>query len=311
MPPRRRPVPLRPLAALVVGLVVACAGAPPPPPLTFAEAGLTPPPPSRQANAGGTPRVGLDEFTARLLSAIERETGQRPVLHSDDEFLVATHRETRRRARGWNEERAALVAEVMRATDAGEATVGSLRRARAALRWDRLAATRIPAVDRALVEKALARADALIPREVAAEAPSLEWPVDPVRVTSGFGVRIDPVAGLSARMHTGIDLAALEGQTVWTAGAGEVVFAGRRGGYGLHVDVQHADGLVTRYAHLSEIEVRVRDRVDAGAVIGRAGRSGRVTGPHLHFEVWRDELPVDPSDELPAQLPGLLLSRHR
>lgn len=306
--PTRRPLLRSLLTAVGSGVVAACAGAPPTPPLTFAEAGLSPPPAAWRKDVPGE---GLDALTYRLLSAIERETGQRPALESDDELFVATHRETRRRARGWNEERAALVAEVMRATDAGEATVGSLRRARAALRWDRLAALRMPAVDRALVEKALARADALIPREPVTQAAGLEWPVDPVRITSRFGVRIDPVSRVGARMHTGIDLAALEGQAVWAAGAGEVVFAGRRGGYGLHVDVRHEGGLVTRYAHLSESEVRVRDRVEAGALIGRAGQSGRVTGPHLHFEVWRDELPVDPFEELPDRASAPLLSRHR
>lgn len=294
-------------AAVAVWVLSSCAGTPAPPPLTFAEAGLTPPKAAVKPTVTGS---RLERLTARLLSAIERETGQRPALQADDAFHSAVLRSTRQRARGWNYERTALAAEVLRATDTGEATVRSLRRARAALQWDRLAATWIPAVDRALVDTALQRVNDVLPAPSAPELLELVWPVDPVRVTSHFGVRVDPVAGASTRMHTGIDLAALEGQTVRAAGPGTVVFAGQRGGYGLHVDVEHDDGVVTRYAHLSEIEVRVHEPVARGAVLGRAGQSGRVTGPHLHFEVWRDELPVDPRTELPVLLESKLLSRH-
>jgi murein DD-endopeptidase MepM/ murein hydrolase activator NlpD len=149
------------------------------------------------------------------------------------------------------------------------------------------------------VREALARADEALPAPVVAAAASLEWPVEPVRITSAFGVREDPL-GAGARPHTGVDLAALEGQLVRTSGPGTVLFAARRGGYGLHVEVRHEGDLVTRYAHLSSIDVRAGDRLEAGAVLGRAGRTGRATGPHLHFELWRDGLPVDPGQELPA-----------
>lgn len=199
---------------------------------------------------------------------------------------------------------------MLRATDAREATVRGLKRAEAALRWDQLAAVAIPEVDRVLVAKALARIHAVLPAPVQVTPLELAWPIDPARITSDFGVRLDPVERRTTRLHTGVDLMAVEGQAVYTAGPGEVVFAGRRGGYGRHVDIAHADGLVTRYAHLSEIEVRVHEWVPIGAIIGRAGRSGRVTGPHLHFEVWREELPVDPVDELPVLLDASYVSQY-
>jgi murein DD-endopeptidase MepM/ murein hydrolase activator NlpD len=78
------------------------------------------------------------------------------------------------------------------------------------------------------------------------------------------------------------------------AAAGRVVRAATQGGYGLTVVVEHAPGLQTRYAHLSASLVRVGDEVTAGQPIGRAGRSGRATGPHLHFEVIQDGQRIDP-----------------
>jgi murein DD-endopeptidase MepM/ murein hydrolase activator NlpD len=79
-----------------------------------------------------------------------------------------------------------------------------------------------------------------------------------------------------------------------SAAAGRVVSSGTRGGYGLSVVVEHAPGLQTRYAHLSASLVRVGDEVSAGQPVGRAGRSGRATGPHLHFEVIQDGQRIDP-----------------
>jgi len=83
---------------------------------------------------------------------------------------------------------------------------------------------------------------------------------------------------------------------VSAAAAGTVVFAGEQGGYGQTVVLQHADGLRTRYAHLSAVLVNPGDRIEAGADLGLAGRSGRATGTHLHFEVTRDGRAVNPAD---------------
>lgn len=112
-------------------------------------------------------------------------------------------------------------------------------------------------------------------------------------VTSDYGWRTDPING-QARFHGGMDLRYAYGQAVHAAAAGTVTYSGEQGGYGTVVIVQHGNGLETRYAHLSAADVAVGTQVEAGAVIARAGSSGRSTGPHLHFEVRQDGHPVDP-----------------
>lgn len=106
-------------------------------------------------------------------------------------------------------------------------------------------------------------------------------------------------------MHTGIDYAAPVGTEVSATGAGRVIFAGSIRGYGITIDIDHGGGVVTRYAHLSEIaeDVRVGTRVKAGDEIGAVGATGLVSGPNLHYEVRVDGRPVDPKDQdaLPEQ----------
>jgi murein DD-endopeptidase MepM/ murein hydrolase activator NlpD len=111
--------------------------------------------------------------------------------------------------------------------------------------------------------------------------------------TSEFGWRRDPVSG-DVRFHKGVDLAMPVGQDVPVARGGSVVSAGALSGYGQTVVVAHGDGTSTRYAHLSEILVQPGETVAAGQTIAKSGATGRVTGPHLHFEVLRDGIPVDP-----------------
>jgi murein DD-endopeptidase MepM/ murein hydrolase activator NlpD len=113
------------------------------------------------------------------------------------------------------------------------------------------------------------------------------------RVTSEFGWRSDPITG-AARFHRGIDIAAAYGREVPAAADGTVAFAGTQGGYGNLVVVRHANGAETRYAHLSQLDVREGDEVRAGDVVGRVGQTGRATGPHLHFELREAGQPVDP-----------------
>ena len=119
-------------------------------------------------------------------------------------------------------------------------------------------------------------------------------PLGESRVTSTFGVRRHPVTG-EVKAHDGIDLAAPVGTPVRAAATGTVTFAGRRGGYGLVVMIDHGDGTQTRYAHQSRLDVHVGDRVAAGQPIGAVGATGLATGPHLHFEIRRDGIPVDPA----------------
>ena len=112
-------------------------------------------------------------------------------------------------------------------------------------------------------------------------------------ITSRFGNRMDPFLGRPA-LHTGIDFRAETGADVKSTGAGRVTVAENSGGYGNMVEIDHGQGVSTRFGHLSAILVRVGDRVEAGDIIGRAGSTGRSTGPHVHYEVRRNDTPVDP-----------------
>lgn len=103
-------------------------------------------------------------------------------------------------------------------------------------------------------------------------------------ITSTFGNRTDPFLGKLA-MHTGVDFRFMTGEEVHCTGAGKVTAAGPAGGYGNMVEIDHGNGLSTRYGHLSRILVSVGDTVAAGDTVGRAGSTGRSTGPHLHYEV--------------------------
>lgn len=119
------------------------------------------------------------------------------------------------------------------------------------------------------------------------------------RVSSGFGNRSDPFTGGRA-FHSGIDYPAPRGTTVLSAGAGKVTFVGQRAGYGNLVEVTHATGLVTRYGHLSSFLAKEGQLVNAGTPIAKVGSTGRSTGPHLHFEVRRKDVAVDPGKYLAA-----------
>ncbi len=117
--------------------------------------------------------------------------------------------------------------------------------------------------------------------------------------TSPFGVRMDPFLHEPA-MHTGIDIRGEVGESVHATAAGKITIAGWDGGYGNMVEIDHGNGLSTRYGHLSQIDVRVGDEVRIGQVIGRIGSTGRSTGPHLHYETRIDGTPVNPEKFLAA-----------
>jgi murein DD-endopeptidase MepM/ murein hydrolase activator NlpD len=120
-----------------------------------------------------------------------------------------------------------------------------------------------------------------------------------VEFTSGFGVRSDPFLGRPA-MHTGLDFRAATGDPVRATANGKVVSSGWSGGYGRMVEIDHGNGLSTRYGHLSEINVKVGEYVKIGQVIGAVGSTGRSTGPHLHYETRIDGDAVDPQKFLRA-----------
>jgi len=127
----------------------------------------------------------------------------------------------------------------------------------------------------------------------------LRWPLERAGISSPFGMRTHPLDG-RRRLHAGVDLAGLPGGVVSAAARGYVVRAGWMGGYGLTVELRHPGDVTTRYAHLSALLCTPGDAVDPGQPLGLVGRTGRATGPHLHFEVWRRGEPEDPLDWLGA-----------
>ena len=119
----------------------------------------------------------------------------------------------------------------------------------------------------------------------------------PVRrgwISSPFGKRVDPFSGRPA-YHTGVDFAGKPGSDVIAVAGGVVAFTGERSGYGLLIEIQHGDGLATRYAHHEEALVRAGDVVKKGQVIARMGNTGRSTGHHVHLEVLENGRLINPS----------------
>jgi murein DD-endopeptidase MepM/ murein hydrolase activator NlpD len=145
-------------------------------------------------------------------------------------------------------------------------------------------------VGRAQVEK-LNRTLALVPYRKPV--------IGEVEFTSGFGVRNDPFLGRPA-MHTGLDFRAASGDPIRATANGKVVSSGWAGGYGRMVEIDHGNGLSTRYGHMSEVNVKVGDQIRIGQVIGAVGSTGRSTGPHLHYETRIDGDAVDPQKFLRA-----------
>ncbi len=136
----------------------------------------------------------------------------------------------------------------------------------------------------------------ILPDTVTAEAVTIDFPyVLPVsgRVTSPFGYRVHPINDVES-FHYGIDIAAAEGTDIRAFADGKVIYAGTGEINGKYMKIEHADGFVSLYAHLSAFEVCVGDTVAAGQVIARSGATGKVTGPHLHFQLYRDGLIFDP-----------------
>ncbi len=128
-------------------------------------------------------------------------------------------------------------------------------------------------------------------------------------MTSPYGYRADPLTG-EQRFHAGLDIAAPEGTPVHAADKGLVLFAQEHGGYGNVVVLKHMDGMVTLYAHNATLLVRKGEWVETGDPIALSGATGRVTGPHLHFEVHFDQSYVDPKAYLLYRQRTLLASKQ-
>lgn len=110
-----------------------------------------------------------------------------------------------------------------------------------------------------------------------------------------FGIRLHPILG-KYRMHNGIDIVTDVGTPVYSPGNGEVIFVGRRGGYGLIIEIDHGFGYTTVYAHLSKTLVKKGKKVNRGDMIGKTGNSGLSSGPHLHYEVHHNGIAQDPME---------------
>jgi murein DD-endopeptidase MepM/ murein hydrolase activator NlpD len=161
--------------------------------------------------------------------------------------------------------------------------------------------------DRQLYRLSVARAQLIQYSQTLVTVPVRKPVAGEIDMSSPFGVRMDPFLHRPA-MHTGLDMRGDTGDPVHATASGRVSMAGPEGGYGNMVEIEHGNGLATRYGHLSEIDVKVGQKVRIGEVIGRIGSTGRSTGPHLHYETRVDGDAVDPQKFLRAgvRLGGLI-----
>ena len=152
---------------------------------------------------------------------------------------------------------------------------------------------------RELFQVSLARSEAAQLNDTLRAVPVRQPVTGEIDETSPFGVREDPFVHQPA-MHTGMDIRGEVGERVHATAAGKITIAGWDGGYGNLVEIDHGNGLASRYGHLSQIDVHVGDEVHVGQIIGLIGSTGRSTGPHLHYETRIDGEPVNPEKFLEA-----------
>lgn len=114
-------------------------------------------------------------------------------------------------------------------------------------------------------------------------------------ITSEFGTRVHPVSGVK-KEHHGLDFRLNIGDEIIAPAIGKVIFAGKQGGYGEVVKIEHAYGFQTVYAHLNKIDVKVGEIVGKGKKIAEGGNTGVSTGPHLHYEIKYNDIPINPSN---------------
>ncbi len=119
------------------------------------------------------------------------------------------------------------------------------------------------------------------------------------KINDEFGLRRNPFGGSTSEFHPGLDISGEKGDTVIAPADGVVMKSGWTGGYGNMVEIDHNNGLTTRYGHLSQVEAVVGEEIRRGQPIGKVGSTGRSTGPHLHYEVRVEGEAVDPHSYLP------------
>ncbi|GAC1398798.1 MAG: hypothetical protein NVSMB56_13740 [Pyrinomonadaceae bacterium] len=149
----------------------------------------------------------------------------------------------------------------------------------------------------AIIEKSLHACENAMRAKELAHVPSI-WPVTG-NLTDGYGGRRNPFGGGGFEFHPGQDIATAKGTSVTATADGIVTHAGWLAGYGQLVEMDHKNGLFTRFGHLSQINVTPGQKVKRGDVVGFVGSTGRSTGPHLHYEVRAGDQPVEPMSYLP------------
>jgi murein DD-endopeptidase MepM/ murein hydrolase activator NlpD len=227
----------------------------------------------------------IDGMLTRLASSLDRvETEQSTALAS----IEGSYDLKARRIRGVLSE---LGVDAGRATPNADATGGPFVAAR--LRSDS------SAFERQLHRIGLARAHVDQLNRTLANVPVRKPVTGEIDASSGFGMRIDPFLK-SPAMHTGLDMRGEPGDPVRATANGTVTFAGWQGGYGKMVEIDHGNGVSTRYGHLSSIDTEVGHMIKTGQIIGKVGTTGRSTGPHLHYETRIDGEAVDPQRFLRA-----------
>ncbi len=130
------------------------------------------------------------------------------------------------------------------------------------------------------------------------------WPVNQGYISSAWGHRISPFTSMEA-FHEGVDIAADVGTKIYAAAAGEIIFADYKAGYGRFIVIQHKYGYATAYGHCDRLYVSVGSKVKKGQLIATVGNTGMSTGPHVHFEVRINGIPVDPELYMISKLPKL------
>ncbi len=121
------------------------------------------------------------------------------------------------------------------------------------------------------------------------------------KINNEFGFRRNPFGGRTYEFHAGMDIDGERGDSVIAAASGTIIKAEWQGGYGNMIEIDHGNGLVTRYAHLSKIEISIGDAVRRGQLIGLVGSTGRSTGPHLHYELRLNDKAINPRRFLPPE----------
>jgi len=127
------------------------------------------------------------------------------------------------------------------------------------------------------------------------------------KINNEFGFRRNPFGGRAYEFHPGMDIDGERGEPVLAPATGVVIKAGPTGGYGNMVEIDHGNGLTSRYGHLSRIDAELGQTITRGTVLGEIGSTGRSTGPHLHFELRINDKPINPRHFLPqepAELPA-------